>query len=84
MRPKLLGVEKYFLTSAAFLVRKLVWRKILTRMFFLTNVVTHFQLCSATYIEYGKCKRTQYFIDKAILGKMCGVYVTYMANVDKG
>ncbi len=28
-----------------------------------------------------KCK--QYFIDKAVLKQMCGVYVTYVPDVDK-
>ncbi len=31
-----------------------------------------------------KCKQTQYLMDKAILGKMCGVYVACVVNVDKG
>ncbi len=33
-------------------------------------------------IEYGrvKCKQTQYLIDKAILGKMCRVYVTHVSD----
>ncbi len=31
-----------------------------------------------------KCKQTRYLIDKVILGKMREVYVTYVANVDKG
>ncbi len=26
----------------------------------------------------------QYFIDETTLGKMCGVYVTYVADFDKG
>ncbi len=30
-----------------------------------------------------KCKQTQYLIDKSTLGKMDGVYVTYVANVVK-
>ncbi len=30
------------------------------------------------------CQQTTYLIDKAILGKMGGVYVTYVADVDKG
>ncbi len=37
------------------------------------------------FIEYGQnCKQTQYLIDKVTLGKMCRVYVTYVADVDKG
>ncbi len=29
-------------------------------------------------------QQAQYLTDKAILGKMCGVYVTYAAEADKG
>ncbi len=43
---------------------------------------------SATFCNifriWAKCKQTQYLIDKSILGKMGGVYVTYVADVDKG
>ncbi len=31
-----------------------------------------------------KCKQTRYLIDKANLGKIAGVYVTFMADVGKG
>ncbi len=56
----------------------------MTQMFFLTNV-TLFPELSVTFTEYGQnVKKTLYLIDKAILGKTNGVYVTYVANVDKG
>ena len=46
-------------------------------MFFLTNIVTHFQPLSVTFIEYGQNVNKHYIsIDKTILGKMGGVYVT--------
>ncbi len=45
-----------------------------------TTAVTHFSVMFSEYV----CKQTQYFIDKAILGKICGVNVTYVADVDKG
>ncbi len=31
-----------------------------------------------------KMEKTQYLVNKAILGKMHWVYVTYMTHVDKG
>ncbi len=49
-----------------------------------TNAVTHFQLLSVMFIEDGQNVNKQYLIDKAILGKMCKVYVTYVADIDKG
>ncbi len=45
----------------------------------LNNVVTHFQLLSVTFIEYENVKGTCHK-DKDILGKMSGVYVTYVAD----
>ncbi len=53
-------------------------------MFFLTGAATHFQLPSVVCVKYGKkYKPTSYLIDKDILGNMGGVYVTYVADVDK-
>ncbi len=45
----------------------------------INNVVTRFQLLSVTFIEY---KQTRHLIDKAILGKVGGVYVTYVLTAD--
>ncbi len=43
-------------------------------MFFLTNIVTHFQVLFVTFIEYGQnINKHDIIIDKAILGKMCGI-----------
>ncbi len=36
------------------------------------------------YLIMTKCKQTWYFIDTALLGKVGGVHVTYMVDVDKG
>ncbi len=33
---------------------------------------------------WAKFKQTRYLTDKAILGEMCEVHVTYVADVDKG
>ncbi len=35
------------------------------------------------YWIWTKCEQTQYLMDKAILGKLSGVYVTYVADADK-
>ncbi len=35
-------------------------------------------------IEYGQSVKTQYLIDRADLGKMCKIYVTFVTSVDKG
>ncbi len=40
-------------------------------------------MLSVAYIEYGQNVNKQYFIDKAILGKMGGVYETYVADADE-
>ncbi len=69
--------------KCAFLAQILALRRILTQMFFFTNAITHFQLLSVMFIEYGQNVNKQYFKDKAILGKMDGVYVTFEADVDK-
>ncbi len=53
-------------------------------MVFMTKVVTHFQILSVMFIEYRQNLNTRYLINKAVLEKMGGVYVTYVANVDKG
>ncbi len=59
-------------------------------MFFLTNVATHFQVLSATFIEYRQNvnKHDIYFSqnssDKAILGKIHWIYLTYVADDGKG
>ncbi len=37
----------------------------------------------AVYRVRTECKQTPYLTDKAILGKVGGVYVTYVADVDK-
>ncbi len=53
------------------------------QVLFLTNV-THFLVLPVTFTEYGQnVKQTRCRIDKAIFGKACGVYVTYVAVVDK-
>ncbi len=39
--------------------------------------------CNICWI-WTRYKQTRYLIDRAILGKMGGVYVTYVADVDKG
>ncbi len=52
-------------------------------MFFLIKIVTHFQVSLAVF-EHGQSINKQYHINKAILGKMGGVYVINMADVDKG
>ncbi len=36
------------------------------------------------FIEYGQNINKQYLVDKAILVKMGGVYITYVADFDKG
>ncbi len=55
----------------------------MTQTFFLTNV-THIQLLSVMFSEYGQNVNIKVcLIDKDILGKMGGVYVTYVADVDK-
>ncbi len=54
----------------------------MTPTFFLTNV-TDFQLLSVTFIEYGQNVK-KHLTDKAILGKMGGVYDTYVTDADKG
>ncbi len=41
-------------TSAAFIARTLVRGRISTQTFFSTNAVTHFQVLSVTFIEYGQ------------------------------
>ncbi len=56
---------------------------ILTHIFF--NAVTHLQVLPVTFIEYGQnVKKPQYLKYKAVLGKMCGVCIIYVAGVDKG
>ncbi len=81
---KSLSLEKQFFASAAFLAWMLAWRRILTHTFFLTNIIAHFHVLSVTSIVYGQNVNKQYLTDKAILGKMGGLYVTNVANVDKG
>ncbi len=49
----------------------------------LLNVVTHFQVVSVKFIYYGQNVNKK-ISPKAILGKMCGIYVTDVADVDKG
>ncbi len=53
------------------------------QMFFLNNV-THCQVLSVTLIECGQTKQTRYLVYKAILGKIGGIYATYVTDVDKG
>ncbi len=48
----------------------------LTQTFLLTNTVTHFQLLSVKSTEYEQNGNKPYLIDKAMWGKMGGVYVT--------
>ncbi len=71
-------------TSTAFIARTLVRGRISTQTFFSANAVTHFQVLSVTFIEYGQNVKKTFLMDKAILGKMGGVYVTYAVDVDKG
>ncbi len=52
-------------------------KKNLTQSFFKTNVDTNFQLLSITFIDYCLNVNKQYLTYKSIMGKFCGVYVTY-------
>ncbi len=51
--------------------------------FFLTSIITHFQVLSVKFSEYARNVNKHNISDKAILGKMCGVYVTNVADADK-
>ncbi len=51
-------------------------------MLFLTNL-THIQVLSVTFIEYGQNVNKHNISDKAMWGKMGGVYVTCVADADK-
>ncbi len=52
-------------------------------MFFF-NVVRHYQLLSVMLMKYGQNVHKHNISQiKLFWGKMCGVYVTYVADVDK-
>ncbi len=50
----------------------------------LFDVVTHFQVLSVMFTEYKQNVDKWYLTGEALFGKMGGVYVTEVANVDKG
>ncbi len=51
-------------------------------MFFLTNTVKHFQALPVTFTKYVNKHNISQI--KLFWGKMGAVYVTYVADVDKG
>ncbi len=46
-------------------------------------MLSHFQVLSVVFIEYGQ-NVNKHILSKGISGKMCGVNVTYVADVSKG
>ncbi len=70
-------ITPYFLTFAAALAQ-ILRGGIIPKTFFVTNV-THFQVFS----EHGQ-NVDRHHISQAIKGKMGRVYVTYLADADKG
>ncbi len=54
----------------------------MTETFFFYKPYHAFQ--SVMFIEFGQNVNKWYLIDEAILGKMGVVYVTYVADADKG
>ncbi len=52
-------------------------------MFFLTNI-SHFKVLPVTFIEFRQNVNKHDISQIKLLGKMGGVYVTDVANADKG
>ncbi len=51
-------------------------------MFFLTNVITHFQVLSVTFIECRQHVNKRNILQKKLFWEKCGVYETYVPDND--